>query len=302
MLPRHSSNWLGIGNHGARLSSRGKARARPDTGRAQRDLPTERKYVTILRVDLHRSTDLLAGLELEEAIGRLEPALVAMREAVHAYNGIVYRELGDGIFAAFGAPVAEDLHAVMGCLAALDVLARIEAIGDPAFRVRIGVHSGQVVAGPRRLDFSSSYEFDGPVLIMVERLQSVAEPGQILCSSDCRMLAEGYVKFGAELMHNLKGFAEPVKCHVVESVGEFSKGRIAAARPSSDFVGRDGEMAQLREFARRAEEEKRGACVALVGEAGVGKSRLAREYLDTLRPRDSRPSAARSSARLPLHC
>ena len=96
-----------------------------------------------------------------------------MRAAVHAYNGIVHREMGDGLFAAFGAPVAEDLHAVMGCLAALDLVRRIEALGDPAFVVRVGVHSGQVVVGARWLDLASTYEFDGPPMIMADRLQSI---------------------------------------------------------------------------------------------------------------------------------
>jgi class 3 adenylate cyclase len=126
--------------------SRTSGGKRPEgRGRVQ-ELQTERKYVTILRVDLHGSTNLVAELELEESIGRLAPAMAAMRASVHAYGGIVHREMGDGLFAVFGAPLAHDLHAVMGCLAALDLLKRIAALDDADIRVRIGVHSGQVVS------------------------------------------------------------------------------------------------------------------------------------------------------------
>src|SRR5581483_3164030 len=110
------------------------------------DLATERKYVSILRADLHRSSDLVTGLDLEESVARLAPALEQMRLAVHQFGGIVHREMGDGIFAVFGAPIANDLHAVMACYAALELLGRIETLSDADVRVRVGVHSGLVLA------------------------------------------------------------------------------------------------------------------------------------------------------------
>src|SRR5262249_62221287 len=115
----------------------------------------------------------------------------------------------------FGALKAEDLHAVKASLAALDLLSRIEALGDPKIRVRIGVHSGLVVAGPRQLDYTRSYEFDGPPLIVAERLQALAAPSQALASETCQTLAAGYVQFGTGEMRALKGFPQPVRVHPV---------------------------------------------------------------------------------------
>lgn len=263
----------------ARKSTRARANADPLD-----QITTERKHVTILRADLQGSTSLVVGLELEEAIERLAPAMGEMRAAVHAHNGIVLREMGDGLFAAFGAPIAEDLHAVMGCLAALDLVRRIEALSDPAIRVRIGVHSGHVVVGARRLDLAHTYELDGPPMIMADRLQSVAQPNQILASTSCRSLADGYIRFGEARQHHLKGFPAPVMVHVVEAVRELSKWGVTSTRALTTFVGRLPELDRLVALATRTETGK-GACAAIVGEAGVGKSRLAREFISRLRER-----------------
>lgn len=256
-------------------------------------LPTERKYVTILRADLHRSTDLVVNLELEEAIDRLSPAMEQMRAAIHAYGGIIYRELGDGMFAMFGAPLADDLHAVMGCLAAIDLLQGIEALDDALMKVRVGVHSGQVIAGPRRLDLGSNYELDGLPLIMAERLQSVAEPGQALASATTRSLSHGYIRFGPAVPYSLKGFPAAVPLHVVKGIAALSKWGASATRSTARFVGRENEARQLLGLSERA--RGRGLCVAIVGEAGVGKSRLAREFIGTLRSRQWQVNAAECS-------
>ncbi|MCS3929173.1 class 3 adenylate cyclase/tetratricopeptide (TPR) repeat protein [Bradyrhizobium elkanii] len=265
-------------------SSRRSTRSGHRKGRSGK-LPTERKYVTILRADLHQSTSLVVGLELEEAVNRLKPALQEMRDAVHSYGGIIYRELGDGMFAVFGAPVSDDLHAVMACLAALDLLRRIEALRDTAAKVRVGVHSGQVLAGSRSLDLSDTYELDGLPLIMAERLQSVAEPGQALSSEATRSLADGYIEFGPAVSYTLKGFPAAIPLHALLGVRETSKWRVSAARPRARFVGRDTEAARLIALAEGVSRQGCGANVAVIGEAGVGKSRLARECIEDLRAR-----------------
>jgi class 3 adenylate cyclase/tetratricopeptide (TPR) repeat protein len=263
-----------------RAKQRGRAAKTP-----ARNLITERKYVSILRADLHRSSDLVAELGVEESIARLAPALEQMRAAVHQHNGIVHREMGDGLFAVFGAPKADDLHAVMACLAALDLLSRIEALGDPGIRVRIGVHSGLVVAGPRQLDYTRSYDFDGPPLIMAERLQAISAPNQALASETCRMLAGDYVQFGIGETRALKGFSQPVTVHPIEAIGELSKWRVNLARGSTAFVGRDVEFSHVLSLADAAAADRVGSLVVVCGEPGVGKSRLAHEIMDALRGR-----------------
>lgn len=269
-----------------------------------RQLATERKFVTILRVDLHRSTDLIVELELEDALGRLAPALEQMRQAVHAHEGIIHRELGDGLFAIFGAPIANDHHAVMACIAAFDLQERIEALKDEQLKVRIGLHTGELVVGPRALDLGNTYEFDGPALILAERLQAAAEPGQVLVSSSCRALAEGYVRFGDAAALVLKGFPHPVPVHAALGIGELSKWQIESRHSRTDFVGRRRELAELLSLTDTAARQKRGILIGISGEAGVGKSRLAHECLDALASRGYRFITAECSAVLgstPFH-
>jgi class 3 adenylate cyclase/tetratricopeptide (TPR) repeat protein len=237
--------------------------------------------VSILRADLHRSSDLVTGLELEESIARLAPALEQMRTAVHQYGGIIHREMGDGLFAVFGAPVANDLHAVMACFAALELLRRIEALEDARIRVRIGVHSGLVLAGPRELDYTRMYDFDGPSLIMAERLQAVAEAGQALASEACRVLADGYIQFAAGEMHALKGFADPVIVHPIKAVGELSKWQVTLGRGIAAFVGRETEMSHLLALGDTAAVGA-GHIAIVSGEPGVGKSRLVHDAVHML--------------------
>ena len=157
----------------------------------------ERKYLTVLCADLQRSTDLISELDPEEAISRLEPALIAMRTAVRRNRGIVSKEGGDGLIALFGAPHADDNHAVMACHAAVELVRRIKLLDDPALQVRVGVHSGYVVAHVIEADFSSIYEAGGPAVHLVKRIESAAQAGQILVSESCQSLSAGLVTFNA---------------------------------------------------------------------------------------------------------
>src|SRR5947209_10726324 len=102
----------------------------------------ERKYLTVLCVDLQRSTSLISELDPESAISRLEPALNAMRVAVRRNRGIVSKEGGDGLIALFGAPHADDNHAIMACQAGVELVRRIKLLDDPGLHVRVGIHSG----------------------------------------------------------------------------------------------------------------------------------------------------------------
>ena len=146
------------------------------------------------------------------------------------------------------------------------------------------MHSGLVIAGPRKLDYTNTYDFDGPPLIMAERLQAIAEPGQALASKDCRVLAEGYIRFGMGEARALKGFLRPVIVNPIQDIDEVSKWRILLARGAVAFVGREAEQAQLLALAEKASDGAR--CNTIVaGEPGVGKSRLVREVLRTLRQR-----------------
>src|SRR6185437_8821466 len=182
-------------------------------GDARNGIAGERKYLTVLCVDLQRSTDLISELDPEAAISRLEPALNAMRGAVRRNRGIVSKEGGDGLIALFGAPHADDNHAAMACHAAVELVRRIKLLDDPAIQVRVGVHSGYVVAHVIEADFSSIYEAGGPAVHLVKRLESAAQAGQILVSESCQSLSTGLVIFNALPPRRLEGFSTPVPCY-----------------------------------------------------------------------------------------
>jgi class 3 adenylate cyclase/tetratricopeptide (TPR) repeat protein len=242
----------------------------------------ELKYVTLLRADLADSTGLIAGCDPEQGVRRLELPLTAMRAAIRRFGGIIAKELGDGVLAVFGAPVADDNHAPLACHAALELVRRIDALGDARLQVRVGLHAGLVVARVITTEYSSLYDFGGPALSLVERLQVAAEPGGIYASEACRKLAEGEIAFTALAPKRLKGFADPVPLHRVAGAGEPSRWRVRAARGVSRFVGRDGELATLARAAGAVTPEG-GRVAVLIGDPGVGKSRLAHEFLGPLR-------------------
>ena len=255
----------------------------PNCGAAapQRDDPdSERKFVTILRADVVHSTTLISELEPEEAVSRLEPALTAMRAAVRQFGGIVSKELGDGLAAVFGAPIADDNHAPLACHAAIELVRRVEGLGDPGLKVRVGLHSGVVVAYVVASEFSKVYEIGGAAQHLAARLEAEADPGQIYASEACQKLAEGHVQFDFLGPKPLKGFSEAVPVYRVTGARDLSSWRLRKARNVSRFVGRAGEIARLR---RAAEGTGAGGrTVFLTGEPGIGKSRLVHEFVQEL--------------------
>jgi class 3 adenylate cyclase/tetratricopeptide (TPR) repeat protein len=244
------------------------------------DPDSERKFVTILRADVVHSTDLIAELEPEEAVSRLEPALTAMRAAVRQFGGIVSKELGDGLTAVFGAPIADDNHAPLACHAALELVRRIEGLGDPGLKVRVGLHSGLVVAYVIATEFSKVYEIGGAAQHLAARLEAEAEPGQIYASEACRSLSEGHVQFEFLGRKPLRGFSDPIPIYRVTGASDLSSWRLRKARNVSRFVGRAGETARLRRAAEDSAATSR--TVFLTGDPGIGKSRLVHEFVQDL--------------------
>ena len=257
---------------------------KPKVSEVRGRIAGERKYLTLLCVDLQRSTDLISELDPEAAISRLEPALTAMRTAVRRNRGIVSKEGGDGLIALFGAPHADDNHAVMACHAAVELVRRVKLLGDPALRVRIGIHSGYVVAHVIEADFSSIYEAGGPAVHLVKRLEGAAQAGQILVSESCQSLAAGLVTFGALPPRQLEGFSASVPCYELVEISGLTRWGARSTKGLSLFVGRNEEMSLLERAAR--DTDSSGQIVALVGTSGIGKSRMAHEFVSTLRQRN----------------
>ncbi len=253
----------------------------PATAEVRSRIAGERKYLTVLCADLQRSTDLISELDPEAAISRLEPALIAMRTAVRRNRGIVSKEGGDGLIALFGAPYADDNHAVMACHAAVELVRRVKLLNDPALQVRVGVHSGYVVAHVIEADFSSIYEAGGPEVHLVKRLENAAQAGQILVSESCQSLAAGLVTFNALPPRRLEGFSALVPCYELVEISGLTRWRARSTKGLSSFVGRAEEISLLERAAREAGSS--GRIVALVGTAGIGKSRIAHEFVGALR-------------------
>jgi len=258
----------------------------PDTGSlsggaASEDPVSERKFVTILRADIVKSTDLVAELDPEEAVSRLEPALTAMRAAVRQFGGVISKEMGDGLAAVFGAPVADDNHAPLACHAALELVRRVAALGDPELQIRVGLHSGLAVMYVVSNEFSKVYEIGGPASHMAARLEAAAEPGEIYASEACQKLSEGHIDFEGLGLRALRGFADPVAVYRVVAAGDPSRWRVRRMRSVSRFVGRSPDMALLRHAAQATRAGERTVC--LTGEPGIGKSRLAHEFVQELK-------------------
>jgi class 3 adenylate cyclase/tetratricopeptide (TPR) repeat protein len=258
--------------------------ARPQIAEVRDRIASERKYLTVLCADLQRSTDLIAELDPEAAISRLEPALNAMRIAVRRNRGIVSKEGGDGLIALFGAPHADDNHAVMACHAAVELVRRVKLLNDPALHVRVGVHSGYVVAHVIEADFSSIYEAGGPAVHLVKRLEGAAQAGQILVSESCQNLSAGLLTFNVLPPKRLEGFSAPVPCYELLEISGLTRWGARSTKGLSAFVGRAEEMSLLERSARDVGSS--GQIIALVGTAGIGKSRMAHEFVGALREKD----------------
>jgi class 3 adenylate cyclase/tetratricopeptide (TPR) repeat protein len=276
-------------------------------------LEGERKQVTVLFADLKGSMELLADRDPEEARKLLDPVLERMMEGVHRYEGTVNQVMGDGIMALFGAPVAHEDHAVRACYAALRMQESVKRYAEEVHRtagvplhIRVGVNSGEVVVRSIGSDLHMDYTAVGQTTHLAARLEQMAMPGSILVSPDTLNLAEGYVAVKPLGERPIKGLEAPLEVFEVVGAGSVrSRLQAAAARGLTRFVGRDPELEQLREALERA-GTGHGQVVAVVGEPGVGKSRLFWEFTHSHRTQgwliveSSSVSYGKATAFLPL--
>jgi class 3 adenylate cyclase/tetratricopeptide (TPR) repeat protein len=248
-------------------------------------LEGERKQVTVLFADMKGSMELLADRDPEEARKLLDPVIEHMMEAVHRYEGTVSNLMGDGIMALFGAPLAHEDHAVRACYAALRMQESVNRYADGVRRtegvpiqIRVGLNSGEVVVGAIGNDLKMDYTAIGQTVHLASRMEQMATPGSIMMTADALRLAEGYVQVKSLGPVNVKGMSEPVEAYEVTGAGTArTRLQAAASRGLSRFVGRDAETEQLRKALEQARAGQ-GQVVAVVGEPGVGKSRLFYEF------------------------
>ena len=259
--------------------------------RTTRDtLAGERKQVTVLFADLKDSTELIRGLDPEAAQQLLDPALHRMMDAVHRFEGTVNQVLGDGIMALFGAPIAHEDHALRACYAALAMQAAMCPYTDEVrrtrgleLRMRVGLNAGEVVVRAIGNDLHMDYSAVGETTHLAARMEQLAPPGSIRLTPATLRLVEGLVQVNALGPVPVKGLVEPVEVfELTGASGVRRRLQAAAARGLTRFVGRDQELVAMQQTLEQA-SAGHGQVVALVGEAGVGKSRLVYECVHSHR-------------------
>ena len=260
---------------------------------SRRALEGERKQVTVLFADLKDSTRLIEGLDPEAARQLLDPALHLMMDAVHRYEGTVNQVLGDGIMALFGAPIAHEDYALRACYAALAMQTALRRYSDDVRRTqgltlqtRVGLNSGEVVVRTISNDLHMDYSAVGQTVHLAARMEQLATPGTILLTAATLRLVEGLVQVQPLGPMPVKGLTEPVEAYELLGASALRRRlQVAAARGLTRFVGRQHELDTLSQALEQA-RTGHGQVVALVGEAGVGKSRLVYEVVHSHRTQD----------------
>jgi class 3 adenylate cyclase/tetratricopeptide (TPR) repeat protein len=252
------------------------------------DLIGERKQVTVLFADIVGSTTLVREMDPEQASALITPVVDAMMAAVHRFEGTVTQVAGDGIMALFGAPLAIEDHAVRACYAALEIPPDVARVTGGQMQVRVGLHSGQVLVKAIEKDLSIDYTAIGATVHLAARLEKAAEPATALATTATVELARGFVDSDLLDRITVEGYADPVEVHRLRGARKVhGTWQARAARKLTPFVARAREMDVLRRALDGATGGS-GQVVAVVGQAGVGKSRLTHEFLSACRQHGTR--------------
>jgi len=262
------------------------------------DAASERKHVTVLFADVRGSMALAEQLDVEEWRAIIDRFFVLLAEGVHRFGGTVIQYTGDGVMAVFGAPVAYEDHAQRACAAALHLRDELRRHAQTLrrergldFAVRMGLNSGEAVVGGVGDAARREYTALGHAVGLAQRVEQVAAADAIYLTDHTARLVRGFFAFEDLGVFALKGVSEPVPLHALQGPGGLAT-RLAAlnaARGLSPLVGREREMAMF-------DAAGKGRAVAIVGEPGVGKSRLCHEVAERARARGLSVHEARGIA------
>jgi class 3 adenylate cyclase/tetratricopeptide (TPR) repeat protein len=255
-------------------------------------LEGERKQVTVLFADVQGSMDLAESIDAEEWHRILDGFFAILADGIHRFEGTINQFTGDGVMALFGAPIAHEDHALRACHAALALcegLARYSAelrrTRGLSFSVRMGLNSGEVVVGRIGDDLRMDYTAQGRTVGLAARVQQIAAPDRVYVTESVARLVDGYFRLVELGEFAIKGVRGPVRVFELAGVGAMrTRLDVSRSRGFSRFVGREEESRVLDE-ALDAALAGRGNVVALVAQAGVGKSRLTHEFLARCRKR-----------------
>lgn len=238
------------------------------------------KQVTVLFADVVRSMDIAAALDVERLREVMTELVERSAAVVKRYGGGIIEYTGDGLMALFGAPVALEDHAFRGCLAALAIqedakqfAAEVQRRDGVALQLRIGLNSGRVIAGELGGSGALGYAATGEPVGFAQRMESVAPPGGVMLSESTAQLVEDSVALAEPEWVHIKGAEDPVRARRLVAI---SPREDQLGRAEADLVGRQWEMAAVDALVDRA-IAGRGGVVNVVGPAGIGKSRVARE-------------------------
>ena len=284
------------GQCGTALAQKGVG-SDPSSQRLLRSLSSkggERKRLTVLFADIRNSTRLIDSLgDPELAMHRLEPVLSLMKEAVHRYDGIVNKIQGDGVMALFGAPRPHEDHAVRGCLAALAMQDSIGRLADPSLQIRVGLHTGEVVVQTIENSIYQTYDAAGANVHIANRLEQMSEEGGTLISRDTYVSAKQFVEVVPLGMQAVRGIAAPIEIFKLTGLLNAPASDVfRSGKRLTSLIGRSEQVAALEgELAHAIKGD--GRVVGVVGDAGIGKSRLCFEFAENCRRQGIRVFEAR---------
>jgi len=245
----------------------------------------ERKLVTVFFADVANYTSISENLDPEEVHQIMDGCFKILMDEIHKYEGTINQFTGDGVMALFGAPVAHEDHAQRACYAALSIQKATGEYGGKIkkdtgvdFKMRIGLNSGPVIVGSIGDDLRMDYTAVGDTTNLASRMESAASPGNVLVSKNTHRLAKDFFEFETLAKIEMKGKEEPQEAYRLLRTSEVdTRFKASVVKGLTRFVGRKNSMSALMEVYEKARSGT-GQVVGIVGEAGVGKSRLLLEF------------------------
>jgi len=252
----------------------------------------ERKVVTVLFADVANFTSISEKLDPEDVHQIMDGCFKILMDEIHRFEGTINQFTGDGVMALFGAPIAHEDHAQRACYASLAIQAAIKPYAEKLkpdlgieFNIRIGINTGPVVVGSIGDDLRMDYTAQGDTSNLASRMESHAQPGTVLISENTCRLVRDFFELESKGKLQVKGKETPVGAYQLVKPGEVET-RIGAsvAKGLTRFVGRNRELEAVEEAFTKVQSGQ-GQALGIVGEAGVGKSRLLLELRNVL-PKD----------------
>ena len=252
-------------------------------------LEGERKLATVLFADVANFASMFQKWDPEVIQRIMDRCFKLLIQEIHNYEGTISQFTGDGVMALFGVPLAHEDHARRACYAALSIQKALERFAEEVrkeygleFKMRIGINSGLVIISSIADDLTMDYTAVGETTVLASRMETMASPGTILVSGDTYKRTANFFVYNPIGKVVVKGKEEPIEAYELVRTAEVQT-RIGTsmARGFTRFTGRDRELGSLRQCFENVRSGS-GQVIGLMGEAGIGKSRLLFEFKNTL--------------------